>query len=141
MRRVLYDKRKAHLARSQLPIGKPAQKEELCIRVERLTMSTDFKASAELIKVWADWRGLSGRRQKETERCAGAGSGAAMRSLSGARRCSTKLDQRRAGNQKKERSASKAEELANRENIAQDTAEAELKRTDGDWRRIGPAPH
>ncbi|HMY59094.1 MAG TPA: DUF349 domain-containing protein, partial [Pseudomonadota bacterium] len=34
----------------------------------------------------------------------------------------------------------KAEELANREDIAQDTAEAELKQLMADWRRIGPAP-
>lgn len=140
---VFFDKRKAHLAEvSADREDNQRKKEELCIRVERLVMSTDFKASAELIKKFqADWK-LIGPAPKEQNDALWQrfrkGCDAFFERRKG---MFDKLDQERAGNQKKkEEVCQKAEELANREDVAQDTAEAELKQLMAEWRRIGPAP-
>ena len=140
---VFFDKRKAHLVEVNADReDNQRKKEELCIRVERLVMSTDFKSSAELIKKFqAEWK-LVGPAPKEHNDALWQrfrkGCDAFFERRKG---MFDKLDQERAGNQKKkEEVCQKAEELANREDIAQDTAEAELKQLMAEWRRIGPAP-
>lgn len=140
---VFFDKRKAHLVEVNADReDNQRKKEELCIRVERLVMSTDFKSSAELIKKFqAEWK-LIGPAPKEHNDALWQrfrkGCDAFFERRKG---MFDKLDQERAGNQKKkEEVCQKAEELANREDIAQDTAEAELKQLMAEWRRIGPAP-
>ncbi len=140
---VFFEKRKGHVAELNADReDNQRKKEELCIRVERLVMSTDFKASAELIKKFqSDWK-LIGPAPKEQNDALWQrfrkGCDAFFERRKG---MFDKLDVERAANQKKkEEVCVKAEELANRDDVAQDTAEAELKQLMADWRRIGPAP-
>lgn len=140
---VFFEKRKAHHA--ELDEGRQEnlrKKEELCIRVERLTMSQDFKAATDLIKKFqAEWK-LIGPAPKEQNDALWQRFRKGCDAFFERRKAMLdKLDAERQGNQKKkEEVCVKAEELANREDIAQDTAEAELKQLMADWRRIGPAP-
>ncbi len=140
---VFFEKRKAHHAElDESRQDNQRKKEELCIRVERLTMSTDFKAAAELIKKFqAEWK-LIGPAPKEVNDALWQRFRKGCDTFFDRRKVMLeKLDAERLGNQKKkEEVCVKAEELANREDIAQDTAEAELKQLMAEWRRIGPAP-
>ena len=113
-----------------------------CPRVERLVMSTDFKTAAELIKKFqADWK-LIGPAPKEQNEALWQRFRKGCDAFFERRKVQhEKLDAERLGNQKKkEEVCQKAEVLASREDVAQDSAEAELKQLMADWRRIGPAP-
>jgi hypothetical protein len=140
---AFFEKRKGHVA--ELVADREdnqRKKEELCIRVERLVMSTDFKTAAELIKKFqADWK-LIGPAPKEHNEALWQRFRKGCDAFFERRKVQhEKLDAERLGNQKKkEEVCQKAEVLASREDVAQDSAEAELKQLMADWRRIGPAP-
>jgi len=140
---VFFEKRKGHMAELHADReDNQRKKEELCVRVERLVMSQDFKAAAELIKKFqAEWK-LIGPAPKEQNDALWQRFRKGCDAFFERRKVVLdKLDVERVGNQKKkEEVCVKAEVLANREDVAQDSAEAELKQLMADWRRIGPAP-
>jgi len=140
---AFYEKRKAYLASiGQSPEDNLRKKEELCSRLERLANSSDMQAATEILRrCQADWK-LIGPAPKEQDReiwqrfrKAGDAFFARRKAMYEKREGEWLTNQK-----KKEEVCTKAETLANREDIPQDTAETELKQLMAEWRRTGPAP-
>jgi len=140
---AFFEKRKGKFAEAQEDRAEnQRKKEELCIRVERLRGSSDWKATSELIKGYqAEWKAL-GPAPKEVNEELWTRFRAACDAFFDKRKAAfDKLDEERLGNQKKKEAlCEKAEELAKRDEVEPDDAEAECKQLQQEWRHIGPAP-
>jgi hypothetical protein len=140
---AFFEKRKAFWAeRDSDRAQNQTRKEELCVRVERLRSSQDWKATSELLKQYqAEWKEI-GPAPKEQNEALWQRFRAACDVFFEKRKVAfEKLDEERQGNlKKKEALVEKAANLAAREDIDQDAAESELKQIQQDWKHIGPAP-
>ncbi|HRI55343.1 MAG TPA: DUF349 domain-containing protein, partial [Pseudomonadota bacterium] len=140
---AFFEKRKGKFAEAQEDRAEnQRKKEELCIRVERLRSSSDWKATSELIKGYqAEWKAL-GPAPKEVNEELWQRFRAACDAFFDKRKAAfDKLDEERLVNQKKKEAlCEKAEELAKRDEVEPDDAEAECKQLQQEWRHIGPAP-
>ncbi len=140
---AFFEQRKVNYAEAQEDRAEnQRKKEELCIRVERLRGSTDWKATSELIKGYqADWKALGPAPKEHNEALWQRFRGACDGFFEKRKAAFDKLDEERLGNQKKKEAlCEKAEELAKRDEVEPADAEAECKQLQQEWRHIGPAP-
>ncbi len=140
---AFFDKRKGKFAEAQEDRAEnQRKKEELCIRVERLRSSSDWKATSELIKGYqAEWKALGPAPKEHNEELWQRFRGACDSFFDKRKAAFDRLDEERLVNQKKKEAlCEKAEELAKREEAEPDDAEAECKQLQQEWRHIGPAP-
>ena len=133
---AFFEKRKGHVA--ELVADREdnqRKKEELCIHVERLVMSTDFKTAAELIKKFqADWK-LIGPAPKEQNEALWQRFRKGCDAFFERRKVQhEKLDAERLGNQKKkEEVCQKDEVLASRAGLGGSRAQAADGGLATDW--------
>jgi hypothetical protein len=140
---AFFEKRKVMYAEAQEDRAEnQRKKEELCIRVERLRSSSDWKATSELIKGYqAEWKALGPAPKEHNEELWQRFRAACDAFFDKRKAAFDKLDEERLGNQKKKEAlCEKAEELSKRDEVEPDDAEAECKQLQQEWRHIGPAP-
>lgn len=140
---AFFEKRRAYQASiGQSPKDNERRKEELLARLERVGNASDVAAAAEIVrKCQAEWK-LIGPAEKEQNKLLWQRFRKACDAFYARRKAlfSQREAEWQANQKKKEEICAKAEALALREDVPQDTAETELKQLMADWRRIGPAP-
>ena len=142
---AFFDKRKVHYAGlDEDRAENQRKKEELCLRAAQLKgrSSTDWKTTSELLKgLQADWKAIGPAPKEHNEALWQRFRGACDAFFDKRKAAFDKFDEERVVNQKKkEQLCEKAEELAKRDEVEPDDAEAECKQLQQDWRHIGPAP-
>lgn len=118
------------------------KKEALCQKIEAVVMSTDWKGTAELIKSYqADWKAIGPAPRAEQEALWQRFRAACDKFFERRQAAFDKLDEERQAHLKqKEALCEQAEVLAQKEELDQEAGEAEIKRLQSEWKRIGPVP-
>lgn len=142
----VYAEQKAHYAElDEERLENLRKKEVLCGKAEAAIYSNDWKGTTELLKSYqADWKAIGpGPRAKQAEHEALWTRFRTACDKFFERRSAAfeKQDSERAENlKKKEALCEQAEALVAKEDLDQEAGESEMKRLQGEWKRIGPVP-
>jgi hypothetical protein len=135
-----FERRKAHFSvLDEERAGNLRRQEELCVKVEALAGSTDWKATAELIKQYqADWKEIGPVPRAESEAMWKRFRAACDQFFDRRKEHFGKLDEERAVNLKaKELLCEKAEALIESDDEA---AMEAVRALQAEWKTVGPAP-
>lgn len=142
----VYSEQKAHYAELDEERAENLKKKEvLCQKAEAAVHSVDWKGTTELLKSYqADWKAIGPApraRQAEHEALWQRFRTACDKFFERRSAAFEKLDGERLENlKKKEALCEQAEALLAKEDLDQEAGESEMKRLQGEWKRIGPVP-
>lgn len=142
----VYTEQKGHYAELDEERAENLKKKEvLCQKAEAAVHSVDWKGTTELLKSYqADWKAIGPApraRQAEHEALWQRFRTACDKFFERRGAAFEKLDSERLENlKKKEALCEQAEALVAKEDLDQEAGESEMKRLQGEWKRIGPVP-
>jgi hypothetical protein len=142
----VFAEQKQHYAGLDEERGENLKKKEALVgKVEAVIYSTDWKGTTELIKSYqAEWKAVGPAprpKQAEQEALWQRFRAACDKFFERRHAAFEKLDEERQAHLKqKEALCEQAEAIARKEDLDQDAGEAEIKRLQGEWKRVGPVP-